>query len=168
MNKKTINYFTRRFKIMNEQDRLYDAKVRWQETRVNQFSYVNYLILTLSLATLGFAVSLVTENYLFRTAMSTLFFWLHLFSVFCVLVSIGSGIFCAYTRLKDFRKTAKITRLKYERGNLTATPKIKKLRCKTKKLGKRSWCFLQCQIWLFGIGLVALISAITVWRFDML
>ena len=162
-----------RFKIMNEQDRLYDAKVRWQETRVNQFSYVNYLILTLSLATLGFAVSLVTENYLFRTAVSTLCFWLHLFSVFCVLVpifcffiSILLGVCCAYTRLKDFRKTAKIADLKYKRGNLTATPEIKTLQRETNEHGECSWKLLQCQIRFFVIGIVVLMIVIVIHRFN--
>ncbi len=152
---------------MNEQDRLYDAKTRWQETRIKQFSYVNYLVLTLALATLGFAVSLVAENDSFRTKQCAWFFGFHLFSLFSFLASIFSGIYCACLRLRDFRNTSKITRLKYSSGG-RITLQVRELRSKTKGLGERSWCVLRWQICTFNAGLVSLILAILLWRLGFL
>ena len=148
---------------MNDDEKLYDRKVRWQETRIKQFSHANYIILTLSLAIFGFAVSLITKDDFLVKTQSMWFFGTHLLSLICFAVSIYLGVCCAYNRLKDFRKTAKIALLKYRQRNSTETPEIKELRCETNKLGEYSWCFLKWQIRTFAVGFLFLILALVPW-----
>ena len=148
---------------MNDDEKLYDRKVRWQETRIKQFSHANYLILTFSLAILGFAVSLATTNNFSTITLGMWFVVPYAISLICFVISICLGVYCTYTRLKDFQKTAKITRLQYSQGNFTETPEIKKLRCETHKLGECSWCLLRCQICTFASGFIFLIFALVPW-----
>ncbi len=148
---------------MNKHEENYDAKRRWQETRIKQFSYVNYLVLTLALAILGFAVSLVAEIESFRDTQCILILRFHRLSLISFSASIVLGILCSYARLIDFRKTSKIAKLRYNSGGRT-TSKIQELRSATKKLGKYSWCFLGWQIHAFIVGFVFLMIAILLWR----
>ncbi len=139
---------------MNDQEKSPDEKVRWQKTRIDQLSHVNYLILTFSLAALGFAVSLLPDDKFDRVVGS-----LHSYrlSLLLFVLSIGLGIWCAINRLRDFRSTARRARLEYEGGNQC---EVESLRFFTKKLGEWSWGILWCQIGFFGAGILFFMLAI--------
>ena len=66
-------------------------------------------------------------------------------SVFLLGGSVGLGLWCAWSRLQDFRLTAEITRTSDE---------IRRddLRAEAKAHGKLSWLLLKGQLWLFGLG----------------
>ncbi len=138
----------------NTKKRHRDAFVRWQETSMKQMSYVNYLILTLSLAIIGFAVSLMFEDEFDVEDIS-----LHLYKSALILlsVSIVVGIICAIFRLKDFRTTEKITRQKQKGAGHND---LKELRACAECLGKGSWFFLWWQVRFFLSGFILLMFAI--------
>ena len=144
---------------MNKDEKRYDKRVRWQETRIRQMSYVNYLILTLSLAVLGFAISPLFEKGVSPSILCKL-------ALISLAASMILGIFCAVCRLEDFRKTARITKLKcHNDRKVQNNSEIKDLRVCTKSLGKWSWVFLRFQIFLFFFGFVLLMLAIvSLWR----
>ena len=155
MNKKERHYQEKR----DTKRKHHDARVRWQETSMKQFTYVNYLVLTLSLAALGFTISLLFEDNVSKVIP---FVYNHRASLLIFALSIVVGIICSIARLYDFRWTAKIARLKNKNGS---RDDIEALRCRTKLLGERSWRFLWLQISLFLFGLFFLMLAIvSLWR----
>lgn len=138
-----------------EEQQRYEKHVRWQEIRITQFGHVNYLILTFAVGALGFVASLLTGDT--GTNPSHCWWWV---SLAMFAISIAYGIWCIITRLYDFRKTAKTTRLLMEWNGHDKTGKVATLRCKTKKLGKRSWWLLKWQIGLFAGGSFSLVIAL--------
>ncbi len=142
-----------------KEQRLYEKRVRWQKIRIEQFGYVNYLILTLASGASAFGTKPLIENDNSSiAAYSSALYW---FALLFFFASVIAGIVCAHTRLCDFQKTALIAKLKHERGGNDTGKDIKKLRCKTKMLGKRSWQFLHCQMIHFSIGIILFAAAVT-------
>ena len=138
----------------NEKQKHHDAFVRWQMASMNQFSYINYIVLTLSLAVLGFGTSLRFEE-----SFKEIVYCLCLFKISLGLMATSMivGIICAILRSEDFRKTAKIARLKCTDGNEN---KIEKLSDCTKCLGKWSRGIFWVQSGLFLLGSVLLMLTI--------
>ena len=146
---------------MNEEEkeqRRHEKHVRWQEIRVTQFGYVNYLILTFAVGALVFIGSLLTDNQNGNSLRSWYFVPLLAFSV-----SVVFGICCAVTRLLDFRGTAKVAKFYHDKqrgysnsskGLETASKAESCHRC-TEKFGDWSWGLLWCQIIFFGVGGIA-------------
>ena len=139
----------------NEQSKRYNSYIRWADFRREQFSKVNNLILTLSVASLGFAVSLFTDDTFGSVFYSSCLYW---FSLSLFAVSIGLGILCAITRLLDFRGTSRIAKYEYKRIN---PEEVVCLRSCTKMLGEISWFFLWCQIILFAAGVAVFMLVIS-------
>ena len=132
-----------------------DAHARWQNTRIQQFSYVNYLILTFTLAVLGFAADFWTSND--TAGADCWIFWVSMLcSLFLLLLSIFLGIGCAMCRLCDYRKTTEIARLNSKVGGKCRSELAKKIRRRARILGKRSWHFLAWQVGTFVVGLIFL------------
>ena len=147
---------------MNEQDKLYDAKVRWEETRVKQLSYVSYLILTLSVAALGFALSFwhLNDSDPFEftsSSYSSFSFLTYCLSLFLFVYSIWLGIRCAINRLRDFRETAQREKLKYEGGHQCEVNELQDL---TDRLGAKTWRMLRRQIRCFSGGVLFFVVVI--------
>ena len=149
-----------------EEQRRYEKHVRWQEIRITQFGYVNYLILTLASGALAFGASplLEVDNCNEGLCASALY-WV---ALFFLSLSVIAGSVCAYIRLCDFRKTAKITRLRMKHNGLDPTKEVAKLRCKTKILGERSWQYLRCQMLHFGVGIALFAFAIAGEKFSQI
>ena len=138
-----------------------DKVVRWDKFRIDQLSITNNLILTLSLAFLGYVV---TQDHEINNYDS----WLHLIkivSISLLLVSLITGAWTSYNRLLDFRYTSKITKKKkllYEVDHgikdKQDTDKIKFdiniLEYKTKKLGDCTWILLIIQLLSFLFGAI--------------
>ena len=130
--------------------------VRWQRITLTQLGIVNATVLSLATATLGFGL---TQGSTFSgPAMHALRGGLVLLAASVVL-----GLWCALTRLSDFRKTMKTVRLEEECGSDAKSEECKEilaLREMTRKLGKRTWCLLRWQLVTFAGGAVLLMVAL--------
>ncbi|SRR6266851_6207315 len=127
---------------------------RWQSITIAQLGYAVNLVLSFSVASLGFALSLAKD-----TTQLVSNCWakhLLLFSLVLILLSMGAGLWCVINRLTDFRKTESIARDK-ERGELPQCEYARR-KAETDKLGRRTWLLFQWQIGLFSFGILALVA----------
>ncbi|MGI9310106.1 MAG: hypothetical protein ACR2P7_01070 [bacterium] len=139
---------------MNTKDKPYSDQARWEDARVKQLSAVHHLILGLSVAALGFVVSLLFDGKIKDATISVGLYWL---SIISFGISIGFGVGCAFNRLIDFRKTARREKLRC-RGN--SPIEVEYLQILTDIFGKITWFLLWCQIAFFGVGIFAFVCAI--------
>ena len=121
-----------------------DRFVRWQSRTIEQLGYAINLVLGLSVAALGFEVSLLLNNsFDFGLRWERLALLLSI-----ILLSISSlcGTVAVVTRLLDFRATAQTTRSadRIEKG---------RYRVRADVLGRFTWCFFSMQVGSFGIGI---------------
>ena len=128
--------------------------IRWQDITIRQMGYTINLILGLAAATLGFAITLLKEDIFFLSCWGKCFFDIACLSF---LFSIGFGIWLVLNRLKDFRVTMRIARRR-EGGDTEEN--LQPLRDITKRVGKRTWILLYCQVGSFGLGIILLILSI--------
>ncbi|MFZ5540562.1 MAG: hypothetical protein ACOY5V_12555 [Pseudomonadota bacterium] len=75
-----------------------------------------------------------------------------------LLSSIGFGIWCVINRLRDFRATTKVARMR-EGGRSEA--EMQPYRDLYTKLGNRAWALFWWQIGTFGVGI--LMTALALW-----
>lgn len=128
--------------------------IRWQGITFTQLSYSINLILTFSVAAIGFSVSLlISENFKPTSCQAYAFF----LSLLLLLASGALGIWCTINRLRDFRATAKITNLKRKYGNKSELANLREL---TKKLGKNTWVIFWWQIGTFSAGIFILVLSV--------
>jgi hypothetical protein len=121
--------------------------IRWQSITLNQLTYAVNLILTLSVATLGFAMSLLRDEHFNPGGHSRCLF---VFATALVLLSIAFGIWCVINRLRDFRTTTKVARM---RENNEAEEKIGPYVTLYENLGRCTWRLFWAQIALFAGGI---------------
>lgn len=133
-----------------------DRFIRWQSYTLNQVTFALNFFLGLTIATLGFSVSLLMDdkfdpvgivNFLFGTAL------------ICQLISLLFGIAAIITRTLDFRFTAQIARNAEKTGKEEF---VKSLRQRVKWLGKATWFSFWMQIFLFVLGVLSLIISIII------
>ena len=134
-----------------------ESFIRWQNITIQQFGYALNLILTFSVATLGFQVSILLNNEFQFTCYQK---YMLLTSMFFLFVSIIAGLACVYNRLIDFRITAKIANL---RENSATAQQLGTFRKEVKKRGKLSWQLFYCQICTFGIGILLTVAPIALY-----
>lgn len=146
-------------KSLREYNKLNDRVVRWDEYRINQFSYANNLLLTLNLGFIGFFIMQIG----FKIECKCFFIILQVHSFLLLLVSFITGLLLVFNRLKDFSLTARLTKKrkkKFEKKNAIKhyssldITKIDSLSKKTDALGKRSWRLFKYQIWTFATGTI--------------
>lgn len=128
--------------------------IRWQGVTITQLSYSINLVLTFSVAALGFGVSLLLSDNFKPTICQAYAFFI---SLFLLLASGALGIWCTINRLWGFRATAKITHLKRKDKNHTELPDLRKL---TNKLGKKTWGIFWWQIGAFSAAIFLLVSSV--------
>lgn len=118
--------------------------VRWQSRTIEQLGYAINLVLGLSVAALGFEVSLLLNPH-FEPGLC----WERmdlLLSLFSLCLSALFGAAAVVTRLLDFRGTAQTIR--------TNNAEEKKgLRARTKALGYFTWFCFWGQFGSFGVGI---------------
>lgn len=154
----------------------HDSFLRWQTVRITHFGHVANVVLTLTTAALGFLVNLVVEERITLTTPSASF--LIIASAAALLLAIGAGLYANWSRLQDFRYTAKAARGRelHER-DLAGEPLNEKDRHRASnrgayrevadRYGKCSWSLLKVQLWSFVIGGVLLtVSVIQVYLCD--
>lgn len=128
--------------------------IRWQSIRIAQLTYAVNLILGLSVAALGFQLSILfNEGYIpvswQKCAYSV--------SLILLLLAVGFGIWCVVNRLRSFRATAKVARMR-EKG--CSEEEMQPHRALYKKLDEKTWVLFWWQIGTFGIGVLLLVVAI--------
>jgi hypothetical protein len=139
-----------------------ESFVRWQATTISQLGYAINLILSLSVASLGFSLLLIKDQD-FRPG-----FWTRLLidlSVAFLILSVCVGVGCVINRLQDFRKTASIARDRKDWQNVGLTKeetdlKLRERRATVERLGKRTWKLFYAQISTFILGVILLTIAL--------
>lgn len=133
-----------------------DSFNRWQEIRIKQFGYVNYLLITVALTIL------LLQNNIWLNKDLT-----HIQNIFLnelnffLLISVVIGIILALNRLMSFRITARIARQRGKSKKLLnksneKTISISQLREKTKRMDCWTWILFYFQLGTFLTGLLAL------------
>lgn len=131
-----------------------ESFVRWQGITITQLGYAVNLIIGLTVATLGFSLSRLSDEKFILDGYGN---WVFLISIICLLVSGGLGISCVINRLHDFRATAQISKNK---ENNSSKENIEGQRNLCQKLGARTWMFFKVQIVLFALGVVSMVIAV--------
>jgi hypothetical protein len=128
--------------------------IRWQGRAITQLSYSINLILSFSVAAVGFGVSLLlNENYNPTLCQAYAFYT----SLLLLLVSVAFGVLCTINRLRDFRATKEITNIKRKDEN---SPELAGLREFTNKLGNRTWGIFWWQIGTFTAGIFIMVLSV--------
>ena len=122
--------------------------VRWQGHTVAQLGSVNNTVLTLTTASLGFAVS---------RESSTWTQWALWVGTAFLLISVVFALCCAVNRLSEFRESARLARRKM---NLAER---RERRRKNRRRGTWTWILLHLQLWCFAIGATAVVIATVPW-----
>lgn len=133
--------------------------VRWDQYRINQFSFTNNLLITLNLGFLGF----LTSQSSFEFNSNCCLLAIQFLAIIVLMISFLTGMLTALNRLKDFRLTSRLTKLKkkkFEHEHSVRTysnieeikSDIQALKAITKELGPKTWILLNWQIWSFFIG----------------
>lgn len=128
-----------------------DSYTRWQRITITQLGFTTNLIFTITIAIIGFSFKTVTNSN-FLLSCSEKYFYTAGFII--LLISFVSGIIITFTRLIDFRLTAKTAR---KRENNSRDMALNNLRCKTKYLGKATWGLFWVQISTFGLGTLLIV-----------
>ncbi len=145
-----------------------DAFLRWQEVRIKHFGYTANLVLTLTTAALGFAVNLAVDN---KIVLTKLFVAALIFLGLAMFV----GLLTNYSRLLDFRHTAKAARSRElharETKGETLDEEDRKVAAersahhrKSDCYGKWSWRLLPIQLIVFFVGVFLLGTSVLLWR----
>ncbi len=129
--------------------------VRWQSITIGQLTYAINLILSFSVATLGFQVTLLLSDKFKPVSWQKCSFSLSLFLLFA---SIILGVLVVINRLRDFRATTKAAR-KREEGALEKD--IEQYQILYRKLGKSTWYLFWWQLGTFSVGVF--FTVLSVW-----
>lgn len=151
-----------------QQNRIVEAHaafLRWQDVRRAQLGYVVNLVVTFGIASVGFGVKLIFDK---PTLIDNTAFHL---SLYFLLGTIGFGLLSNFSRLLDFRYTARTAHAREMRERNKAgddlTPEEKSLAGKhseyrkcTKFFERNTWCLLGLQLLAFVVGIVLLVHGI--------
>ncbi|WP_153117484.1 hypothetical protein [Rhodocyclus tenuis] len=130
--------------------------VRWQEITREHFSSVCNLILALATGLLAFYSTQLLDKKLTLCCA----FGFAAAALIALSLSVAFALWCSINRLRDFRLTTQISRLR-ENGET----ELQYLRDESKSLGKFTWGLFWFQLATFGIGAAcgALAVVIQVW-----
>ena len=132
--------------------------IRWQSRLIEQSAYLNNLLTTIGIATIGFMFSLVSKEFNPSCCQKLLI----TSGLFIVFLSTLFGILGAITRLFDYRATLKKIRLEIKKDSGETIGEFRKL---YKVYGSYTWCFFHSQsitlllgIFLLAVGLISYYS----------
>lgn len=133
------------------------SSIRWQTITVNQLTYVSNLILTFIVASIAFEVNLaISKPVVFSSCLTKMSF---IASLIMFAISFIVSIFLIFNRLKDFRDTTDIARLREDTENKDSS--LQARRAENRKLGVKTWRLFNTQMITFSIGMIlAVISFI--------
>ena len=135
---------------------------RYEALRREQLGAAISLILGLSAAGVGFCISRIVDKDTRFSAPGSYYF---LAAVGLFIFAVGLGIGATFTRLCDFRLTAKKLRRKLRRASAAELSKLKKC---TDALGAWTWRLFTAQSIAFGIGVLLLAVSLWILRRDQL
>ncbi|MCG7934264.1 MAG: hypothetical protein JAY68_06415 [Candidatus Thiodiazotropha taylori] len=128
--------------------------IRWQGRAITQLSYSINLILTFSIAGLGFGASLLFNESFEPTLCQACSI---LASLFLLLISVAFGVWCTINRLRDFRATKDITNIKRKDESSQELPSLRDF---ANKLGNKTWGIFWWQIGTFTSGIVIMVLSV--------
>jgi uncharacterized membrane protein YbhN (UPF0104 family) len=131
-----------------------ESSIRWQGRTIEQLGYALNLILGLTVAALGFEVSLILNKDFHRAGWQKCILSI---SLLALVLSVAVGLWCVLNRLRDFRTTAETA---WKRENDASDIKLQPLRTLTRTLGKRTWVLFQWQLWSFSLGVLLLVVGV--------
>lgn len=127
----------------------YEKFVRWQSVLREQLTFLNNLVLTLSVGTIGFVLSLLGDKDFNPVCFQKIFLTTGLM---LSLISLVFGFCTSFSRLSDYRVT--VQKIKNETTrNFTEHAFLKKL---MDIFGKTTWVFFYLQIILFCVAILSL------------
>jgi hypothetical protein len=124
-----------------------DKFQRWRKIAIDQLGYAINLILTFTVATLGYWFALLKDRDFCPTPWAK---YEMILSLLALGLSAFGGFACVVNRLCDFRGTAK------RAGGLSAAPTKENLR----RLGRITWRLFYFQLLAFIFGVVLLTSSL--------
>lgn len=127
---------------------------RWQSITIAQLTYAINLVLGFSVAALAFQVTTLLNEKFNPVSWQKCAFSL---SLLILLASVGLGIWCVINRLRDFRATTKVARMR-EEGK--SDEEMQPHRALYKKLGEKTWGLFWWQIGTFGVGVLLFVLGI--------
>lgn len=127
---------------------------RYEDARREHLSGALNLVFGLSAAALGFCVTNITNR---DAAFSTPGSYYLLASTIAFLITVGLCMLTMWTRLRDFRETARKLR-KELRG--ASDEELKAQRIQIDRLGIRTWFLFRAQLIIFFLGIVLLTVAL--------
>jgi hypothetical protein len=122
---------------------VWEKAIRWQKNTLDQLGYALNLILTFTIATLGYCFVLLKDKCFAPGSSAKCAF---LFSLSALAISAICGFACILTRLWDFRETARRARNDSEALS----------REEVRALGRTTWRFFYVQLATFALGVIAL------------
>lgn len=125
-----------------------ESYIRWQNIRITQLGFANNLIITLTVASLGYLMNFINAPNILNF-FQKLLFWI---SSTLLIFSCFVGLLVIINRLEDFKITAQIAKKRGTEENIN----ISILREKTEKLGKKTWNLFISQVSTFFIGFLFL------------
>lgn len=142
-------------KVKAMSDEKNDSFIRWQGRAIEQLGFVNNLLIGLSTGLLVFQTQLAFND---KTSFQSFEKWLVVPSIVLVFASLVAGCYVAWNRLRSFRNTAKVARMRSQNQDEKI---IKELRTLSDAQDQKTWWFLPMQAILFALGsLLLLIAAI--------
>ncbi|WP_139042191.1 hypothetical protein [endosymbiont of Riftia pachyptila] len=130
--------------------------LRWQGRSLEYLSYAINLFLGLSIAAIGFEMSLLQNTEFNLAGWQKCIFSLSLLSL---VVASGLGVACVLNRVKDFRDTTAIARKKSKEEY---DDELDELREIVGVIGTRTRNLFNWQAWLFSIGIFLLVVVMVV------
>jgi len=127
---------------------------RWQSITIAQLTYAINLILSFSVAALAFQVNTLLNEKFKPVSWQKCSFFL---SLLILVASGGLGIWCVINRLRSFRATSKVARMR-EEGK--SDEEMQPFRTFYKMLDKKTWRLFWWQIGTFGVGVILFILGI--------
>lgn len=130
-----------------------DRFIRWQGVLREHVTFLNNLLLAISVGVVGFCISLLSQDN-FSPFCYTKF--LFTFGLGVTFISILLGLWTALNRLLDFRKTVEKIKKELEGSHSDDLVETKKL---MEIYGKRTWYLFYLQIGTLFVGVLLLILA---------
>ena len=125
---------------------------RWQAITIGQLTYAINLVLTFSVATVGFQVTLLLGDKFYPVSWQKCAFGS---SIVLNLIATALGLLCVYNRLQDFRTTAQAARMREKED-----PEKEAYRNQYRHLGERTWLLCWWQLGTFGFGILLNVLAV--------
>ncbi|HEX3856484.1 MAG TPA: hypothetical protein VHY30_04210 [Verrucomicrobiae bacterium] len=138
----------------NEQSRLTERFVRWQDNLRQSLGSHITLIVSWSAGGLAFCGVLLNSDKA-QFGGTTTFVFLTTGALF--ILSLALSLFISWNRLQDTRDTLKILKARKEKGSEQT---IKELQAVTNKLGNNTWCAVNFQLVVFALASIFLVVTV--------